>query len=1272
MTLSFFLLLAGTASTLSSVSFKLSEAGRTPVAAAHDVFRTVAELELDQRAKKSYDVSVTVAALFDNSTIPTPSTGVRTVCGVLDKSDRQQQIMSFRILLADLGMLFACIHGDERMDDPRDMAATHGLNKSLSEMYVVDPETYYYKQPLEVWEEPLGGTRDMTSYYDDIVDPDKVPALRALYDLRAGKISRIPPEYYWELPTTLPDVIVFSYPFIATYTDEDNLSAPRTGLFYTDVRFRGDVLARSKSFSSRGVVEKLMVISPNTVALDDPVVWSNNWGQAVSEKPWALSLSYVDTNYTVLHVSGVSDPLMKAALRHVNLKLLTEDGSAETHRFVYNGGSAWVTAWRHTTDLGLTACFVLVTPTYPVCGSTLSSFQVIGGVIGAVVVVFTVLFYVFVERNFSRPLRRLAVVMEKSGLRYRSSQLRKKVSMGSHCMRFTEIEELLLSYNEAIEQIQQIDTFVQPYFADSQTCHTSTVSGNLNESIVSNPSFEMSGSLSILGASSSRLEEDMCSILVTCVFFMSYQPKYLKESQKQSVKTTKHEGKGDTTFSSSLQSVFTPSQLEGYLDTMIKLADKHGGHLRIVNPEVSVILFFRQSFRTHRHLRDNLNPHPGWAEQSILAAGAKDALSGVQFALEMGAYCELQRSQRSTKEPFAETVGVVDTQVSACMLAKSIKGCKTPSLAMSRGVGYDLVFALPFLESRTVVTEETAGFVQDRVRTIPIEAIRVGPTEGRSLDYGVVLYEALPGPVDEAWRQYAMCFGSAFSYMLQGDYRAALSFFDATLSIPGLDVGLLPQEERQTRISQLYAELGPYLHLHTNVASTHQLDRLLAECAHHIMTYNFTPYIREPLPLELLRKLHQAPQTQRLSGAPARKAVEEEKEAVGDGSAASHSLALDDGSSAGSSDSFCKHAHLKCTEIDEDITRMANFTRELQARLVKANEGPSGDPAADVAKRCFQTNASVIGVTIAYSMHGSVRDNHGNVWSVGMGCLGSVKQEPAYKQKHHVLSVSGSLAVMQFYLLRTMAIDPNVAAEAKSAEELPRVEKSPQDLVVAATLFCENMMSEHVLGYVGHCADLEGGFAAITEYYPGGNLREMMLRYGRILPRSATVRYMASILAALQFLHGEGIIHGDVRPENFLVGTDGRGKLRGFFGNYALAQRVLVRFRCFYVSPEVAAGGAVTPASDIYCAGLILLEMLSAKTPPWRWATDVQADHSLVELEVLCASADTPFYAFVASGMVVPDIPRDVDGWFKDLIDGCLCASPEARKTAGELLDLFA
>lgn len=89
---------------------------------------------------------------------------------------------------------------------------------------------------------------------------------------------------------------------------------------------------------------------------------------------------------------------------------------------------------------------------------------------------------------------------------------------------------------------------------------------------------------------------------------------------------------------------------------------------------------------------------------------------------------------------------------------------------------------------------------------------------------------------------------------------------------------------------------------------------------------------------------------------------------------------------------------------------------------------------------------------------------------------------------------------------------------------------------------------------------------------------------------------LTDTLQSLDFLHKNGIIHGDIKPSNLLLDSQGRVKL----GDFGLARRAtdehgsLLKGTTKYMAPELISAqfGPVGPASDLYSLGFTAYELM--------------------------------------------------------------------------------
>lgn len=127
-----------------------------------------------------------------------------------------------------------------------------------------------------------------------------------------------------------------------------------------------------------------------------------------------------------------------------------------------------------------------------------------------------------------------------------------------------------------------------------------------------------------------------------------------------------------------------------------------------------------------------------------------------------------------------------------------------------------------------------------------------------------------------------------------------------------------------------------------------------------------------------------------------------------------------------------------------------------------------------------------------------------------------------------------------------------------------------------------------------HDAATDGEHAfLVMERVHGRSLAEE-LRDGPLAPERA-VRLSAQLARTLACVHADSVVHGDVKPANVLVGPGDAVTLTDF-GTASPARtrhRDLAHGTPPYLSPEQVRGRPLTPATDVYAAGLVLLESLT-------------------------------------------------------------------------------
>jgi hypothetical protein len=124
----------------------------------------------------------------------------------------------------------------------------------------------------------------------------------------------------------------------------------------------------------------------------------------------------------------------------------------------------------------------------------------------------------------------------------------------------------------------------------------------------------------------------------------------------------------------------------------------------------------------------------------------------------------------------------------------------------------------------------------------------------------------------------------------------------------------------------------------------------------------------------------------------------------------------------------------------------------------------------------------------------------------------------------------------------------------------------------------------------------------VMEYVPSRSLAQIVALRGPIPPEEAGA-IGCQIADALAHSHAEGVIHGDVTPENILVTGDGVAKLTDFGISRALWTDVThsrtggLPGKPRYLPPEVARGGPVDRKSDMFSLGATLFAAVEGRSP---------------------------------------------------------------------------
>jgi serine/threonine protein kinase len=195
----------------------------------------------------------------------------------------------------------------------------------------------------------------------------------------------------------------------------------------------------------------------------------------------------------------------------------------------------------------------------------------------------------------------------------------------------------------------------------------------------------------------------------------------------------------------------------------------------------------------------------------------------------------------------------------------------------------------------------------------------------------------------------------------------------------------------------------------------------------------------------------------------------------------------------------------------------------------------------------------------------------------------------------------------------------------------------------------KTIQHKHIIS-VTECFLRHDLICVVTEKADGGDLLSWILD-GRLQHDDLYKRIFVQVLLAVQYLHGLGLAHNDIKAENVVLDADGNAKLIDF--GFAKVGQVTgdsdKSGTLIYAAPEILLSGPYHPQQvDVWSLGILLYAMATRKFP-------YPTENDAVLRERIC----TGKLAF----------PKGMDENVKKLVRSMTKMNPNERPTVSQVLN---
>ncbi|MGE3851066.1 MAG: serine/threonine-protein kinase, partial [Planctomycetota bacterium] len=257
---------------------------------------------------------------------------------------------------------------------------------------------------------------------------------------------------------------------------------------------------------------------------------------------------------------------------------------------------------------------------------------------------------------------------------------------------------------------------------------------------------------------------------------------------------------------------------------------------------------------------------------------------------------------------------------------------------------------------------------------------------------------------------------------------------------------------------------------------------------------------------------------------------------------------------------------------------------------------------------------------------------------LGRGAMGAVYLgwDGAARRLHAVKVLRPELAIDDAYLQRFFQ-EAEIGSSIRH-DNLVRIHRGGMDDVITPR--------GQLLELPWLCMDFISGTSVSKHVGEGGKLEPLMA--------AEVIRH---VLVGVGFAHSKGLLHGDVKPDNIMVSSDGTVMLADFglarrMGSGAtegnsLSGGLEVLGTPYFMPPELWAGAAdVDPRADLFSVGASFYRLLTGR-PPFPGTNPSEVLHRLLSADADPVNSLNPAVDAQLSGIVMRMLSRRRDDRYR-------------------------